>query len=226
MNRKSMAKNQGMLFVFPYSYNLAFWMKDTYLPLDIAFADEHGRIVQISEMIPLSTRSIRASVPCKYALEVNKGWFKDNNIYEGSIITGEGIHSKEKKIAQQTKISPDVMLNKSFKDILYQANNRNKDLLIYYQKKDGYVLPPKLISPPFYFEPDAKGKRGAVVKGWDNQDGEWKSFLIDHILDLQEADDQMTGEEYSKENKEDEEYQQFLKKSLPGQKNVNKKRSI
>ena len=229
MNRKTMAKNQGMLFVFPYSNNLSFWMKDTYLPLDIAFADEDGRIVQISEMIPLSTRSIRSNVPCKYALEVNRGWFKNNDIYEGSIIAGEGINNRNEKTAQKAKVSPDVMLNKSFKDVLNQANNRNQDLLIYYQKKDGYVLPPKLISPPFYFEPDANGKRGNVVKAWDNQDGEWKSFLIDHILDLQLSDEDMAGEEYGKENQEDEEYRQFLGLSLPNQpaqKSVNKKRSI
>lgn len=224
MNRKTMAQNQGMLFVFPSSSTLSFWMKNTYLPLDIAFLDEEGRIMQISEMIPLNTRPIKSKEPCKYALEVNKGWFKNNNISEGDFITGEGIKIDDIKTAQQRKQAPVIMLNKSFRDILNRANIKNQDILIYYQKKDGYILAPKLISPPFLFEPDATGKTNNIVKAWDNQDAEWKSFLIDHILDLQLADDEYIGEEYGVEEEEDAEYQLFLNKSQPNKKTPDKRR--
>src|SRR3990167_4564727 len=86
MDRKSMNKNRGMLFKFPYSTRLSFWMKNTYIPLDIAYIDNDGKILQIENMIPLSTRPVVANHECRYALEVNKGWFKENNIGIGSRI--------------------------------------------------------------------------------------------------------------------------------------------
>jgi uncharacterized membrane protein (UPF0127 family) len=75
MGRKKLAQNNGMLFKFPESNVLSFWMKNTYIPLDIAFLDDNGRIVQIESMNPLSTRTTSAKQPCRYALEVNKDWF-------------------------------------------------------------------------------------------------------------------------------------------------------
>ena len=101
MKRKHLAQNDGMLFVFPQPNYMSFWMKDTYIPLDIAFLDDNGKILQIESMIPLSTKPVYSRNTCKYALEVNKGWFKDNDIKEGAIIAGEGIKNY-KKIAQMS----------------------------------------------------------------------------------------------------------------------------
>ena len=191
MNRKKLSENQGMLFKFPYSAHLSFWMKETYIPLDIAFINDDGRVIQIEEGVPLSTRAISARQKCRYALEVNKGWFKDNGLGVGSVVDGIGL---ENKIAQiiapeitETPQSPppDIMINMSFKDILEDANLRGEDLIIIYQKKDGFTLPPKVISPPFIFEADEEGNHNAIVKAWDNQTAGWKSFLIDNIIDIQ-----------------------------------------
>jgi hypothetical protein len=82
--------------------------------------------------------------------------------------------------------APDVTMNMSIKERLDQAHIKGKDLVIIYQTKSGKTLPPKVISPPFTFEPDENGHHDAVVKAWDNQDAGWKSFLIDNILNLEE----------------------------------------
>ena len=61
-------------------------MIDTTIPLSIAFIDENNRIIQIEDMIPLSDKSVESNKPAMYALEVNKGWFKDNGIGVGDLI--------------------------------------------------------------------------------------------------------------------------------------------
>jgi uncharacterized membrane protein (UPF0127 family) len=198
MFRKKMSQNESMLFKFAYPTYASFWMKNTYIPLDIAFLDEDGRIFQIESMSPLSTRAIRSNKPCKYALEVNRGWFRNNDIKIGSCIAGEGISRAEIKVAQtsyddeddqdENIASPDVMLNKTFRQILQDADNRNLQLVIFYQTKWGRTLPPKIISPPFTFEADEFGTRNAIVKAWDVQDASWKSFLVDNILKLEPKD--------------------------------------
>lgn len=103
MDRKALAENHGMLFKFPYAHNLRFWMKDTYIPLDIAFLDDEGKILQIEKMYPLSTRAITANRPCKYALEVTAGWFKENSIGIGMAIAGEALTARRKVQAQVVK---------------------------------------------------------------------------------------------------------------------------
>ncbi len=220
MGRKKMGKNQGMLFEFPSLRRLSFWMSNTYLPLDIAFIDNDGIVTEIREMVPMSTRSVISKTYCKYALEVNKGWFKENNIKEGSLVSGFGIKTKLNThcIAQMTPQSPqenfpvepglqsplssqgtpqqeplsqnpDVLLEKSHKEIIEDAEIKGKDLILIYITKDGIMLPPKVISPPFVFEEDEDGRGDAIVKAWDNQDASWKSFLIDNIISLEEKEE-------------------------------------
>jgi len=95
MRRKKLSKDSGMLFKFPYYNRQSFWMKDTYIPLDIAFIDDDGYVLQIESMSPLSTKAVISNDPCRYALEVNKGWFEKNEVREGSVILGEGITHKK-----------------------------------------------------------------------------------------------------------------------------------
>lgn len=95
MDRKTLANNHGMLFKFPEAQRLGFWMRNTYIPLDIAFINNDGEISQIERMYPLSTRSIRSNNNCKYALEVNAGWFKDNGIKVGDKICETALSSRK-----------------------------------------------------------------------------------------------------------------------------------
>ena len=217
-NRKHLSKNEGMLFRFSQPQYLSFWMESTYLPLEIAFLGNDGRILQIEDMVPLSTKAIRSRMPCKYALEVNRGWFKKNNIDVGCKIGGVGISLVQKRMAQMTpqvmppggelfpEVPPvpsepfssqedlrepslDIMLNLSFKERLQSADLKGQDMVIIYELKEregepSLTLAPRVISPPFMFEPDENGKHDAIVKAWDNSQGGWRSFIIDNIKSL------------------------------------------
>jgi len=89
MYRKNLPDNQGMLFVFEKTDYQAFWMKNTYIPLAIAFISAEGQIVQIDSMQPLDTVSSHISkMPVKYAIEVNQNWFNDHKITIGNGVRG------------------------------------------------------------------------------------------------------------------------------------------
>ena len=88
MFRKSLAANHGMLFVFPEAGPQCMWMRNTYVPLSVAFIDERGVIVNIADMQPQSDDSHCASRPARYALEMNRGWFAAKGIKPGAKLSG------------------------------------------------------------------------------------------------------------------------------------------
>lgn len=82
--RASLAAERGMLFVFDAPVRVAFWMKDTTLPLSIAFIDQDGRILALADMAPLDSRHHHSpGRPYRYALETNLGWFARHGIRVG-----------------------------------------------------------------------------------------------------------------------------------------------
>jgi uncharacterized membrane protein (UPF0127 family) len=83
MQRKTLCDNCGMLFVFPVAKPYAFWMKDTPLPLDIAFIAPDGHIINIAGMQPYTTDNHSADGNALYALEMNRGWFDRHRIKPG-----------------------------------------------------------------------------------------------------------------------------------------------
>lgn len=88
MGRKFLDKDKGMLFIFKREGIYPFWMKNTYIPLSIAFIDKNYKIVQIEDMEPFDTISLHTPFsPIKYALEVNRGWFKRHNIKRGDSVS-------------------------------------------------------------------------------------------------------------------------------------------
>ncbi|MBS3916787.1 MAG: DUF192 domain-containing protein [Sulfuritalea sp.] len=88
MNRPSMPMQRGMLFVFPEPGVQCFWMKNTLIPLSIAFLDDAGKIVQIADMQPQSLDNHCSAKPVRFALEMNAGWFKSRGLAAGAKITG------------------------------------------------------------------------------------------------------------------------------------------
>jgi uncharacterized membrane protein (UPF0127 family) len=88
MHRKSMAANAGMLFIFDDHAVHCMWMKNTLIPLSVAFIDERGAIVNIADMEPHSEASHCASQPVRYALEMNRGWFAARGIKPGARLGG------------------------------------------------------------------------------------------------------------------------------------------
>lgn len=83
MYRENIPENSGMIFVFEEEMMLSFWMKNTRIPLSIAFIKSNGEIIDIIDMKPFDERSIRSSQNAKFALEVNQGWFNRNGITKG-----------------------------------------------------------------------------------------------------------------------------------------------
>jgi len=75
MFRKSLADGKGMLFVFDSDQKVAFWMKNTSLPLSVAYIGSDGTIYQILDLVPFSEEPRSADRSVRYALEVPQGWF-------------------------------------------------------------------------------------------------------------------------------------------------------
>lgn len=86
MNRDSLGWNEGMLFVFEEERLLSFWMKNTKIPLSIAFIDKDGKVTDIFDMEPYSLKSITSAGMCRFAIEVNRGFFKESGLSAGDII--------------------------------------------------------------------------------------------------------------------------------------------
>lgn len=88
MFRKEMGTNEGMLFVNEDAGVRCFWMRNTLVPLSIAFIADDGTIVNIADMEPRSEKSHCSAKPVRYALEVNQGWFAKRGIKAGSKLQG------------------------------------------------------------------------------------------------------------------------------------------
>ena len=88
MHRKEMPQHEGMLFVFESPSQQCFWMKNTLLPLSVAFLADDGTIVNIDEMQAQSLESHCSAKPVRYVLEMNKGWFAKKGIKAGTRLEG------------------------------------------------------------------------------------------------------------------------------------------
>ena len=88
MYRRQMASNAGMLFIFDQPGEQCMWMKNTLIPLSVAFLDDEGRIINIEEMAPQTLDSHCARRPARYALEMNAGWFSARGIKPGTRLGG------------------------------------------------------------------------------------------------------------------------------------------
>ena len=88
MHREKLAQNAGMLFRFDETDKQCMWMKNTLIPLSVAFLDEAGTIVTILEMQPHDETSRCSSGPARYALEMNRAWFAERGIKPGMKLRG------------------------------------------------------------------------------------------------------------------------------------------
>ncbi len=88
MFRKSLEAGQGMLFYLDDDSMPCFWMKNTYVPLSLAFINKHYQVVQIEQLQPESLSHVCAMQPIRYALEVPQGWFSEQGIDIGMLVEG------------------------------------------------------------------------------------------------------------------------------------------
>ena len=88
MHRRMLPENRGMLFVFPNVAYHGMWMKNTFIPLSVAFIDDKGVIINIEDMQPHTLDGHNAKKPARYALEMNLGWFRKHGISPGTKLEG------------------------------------------------------------------------------------------------------------------------------------------
>ena len=87
MHRSALGENQGMLLVFPRDEVLKLWMLNVHIPLDAAFFDSQGRLINTVSMEPDGGKTIyRSLMPARYALEMNKGWFSRHDLAKGDLL--------------------------------------------------------------------------------------------------------------------------------------------
>ncbi len=87
MSRKTLDADAGMLFVWPQDTGSGFWMKDTLIPLSVAFIDGSGKVVDIQDMQPLDETVHHSPAAYRYAVEANQGWFAAHGIESGDSAT-------------------------------------------------------------------------------------------------------------------------------------------
>ena len=88
MNRASMPESRGMLFVYPAPAYFCMWMKNTKIPLSVAFIDAQGQVINIEDMAPQTETNHCTQRNATYALEANRGWFAKHGVSAGSQIIG------------------------------------------------------------------------------------------------------------------------------------------
>lgn len=170
MYRKRLASNRGMLFCFPGDSRYSFWMKDTYIPLDIGFIDSSGKLLEVRSMIPMSTRSVRSSKKCRYALEVNRGWFENNGIKPGMQIIRSNMKTAQTDSGdQQPQNESPVAVFWSFEKSVEVAEKLGYDIIIRYrpgkesQKRRKRELERQVEENPFGIGFSGPGEQGGYV---------------------------------------------------------------
>ena len=88
MHRRELPENEGMLFMCDDCAVQKFWMKDTPLPLSVAFLEEDGTILKIADLEPHDLEPESSGHPVRYVLEVNQGWFSERGIAPGTRVSG------------------------------------------------------------------------------------------------------------------------------------------
>ena len=88
MHRQELPEDEGMLFMCDVRAVQSFWMKDTPLPLSVAFLEEDGTILKIADLEPHDLEPESSEHPVRFVLEVNQGWFRERGIVPGGRLEG------------------------------------------------------------------------------------------------------------------------------------------
>jgi len=186
MGRKHLSKDSSMLFDFGSSRPMAFWMKNTYIPLQVAFIDSKGVIGQIESMVPMSTKAIRSFSSYRYALEVNDGWFEENGIKVGATVAVPGMEVGGQEGAPAP--APDVQIDLANEQILKEIVGFKVKVLVSFRTKTGVDVPPTEMEFPGEIGVDGDGKIGNLLTAWDVKHGRPTSVRIDNINQISDVD--------------------------------------
>jgi uncharacterized membrane protein (UPF0127 family) len=164
MFRKKLEDDSGMLFQFGSSQTLSFWGMNTFIPLDIAFIDEHGTIKDLKRIKQHDLTSIKSSCPCKFALEVSDGWFKENGFAVGdfmeSLLKDSDGHIMliKNKLSQKTaQVVPDEELEDVEPEVI--SPEKEEEPILEKDKPEATSTPvtPKEVVPVAKPEPEEAG---------------------------------------------------------------------
>ena len=131
MFRESLGKDSGMLFIFKESGEKSFHMTNTTIPLDIAFINEDGIIESIKELKPLDETHVFSDAKVLYAIEVNRGWFTENNVRVGDKV----LESLKDELLGNARKKHAAAEKKKFKDFRAQAKAVKEKGIKFYDKK-------------------------------------------------------------------------------------------
>ena len=131
MFRESLGKDSGMLFIFKESGEKSFHMTNTIIPLDIAFINEDGIIESIKELKPLDETHIFSDAKVLYAIEVNRGWFTENNVRVGDKV----LESLKDELLGDARKKHAAAEKKKFKDFRAKAKEVKKQGIQFFDKK-------------------------------------------------------------------------------------------
>jgi uncharacterized membrane protein (UPF0127 family) len=164
MFRKELQPDSGMLFAFDGPKPLSFWGMNTFIPLDIAFIDEHGTIKDLKRIKQHDLTSIKSSCPCKFALEVSDGWFKENGFAVGdfmeSLLKDSDGHIMliKNKLSQKTA---QVVLDEELEDVEPEviSPEKEEEPILEKDKPEATSTPvtPKEVVPVAKPEPEEAG---------------------------------------------------------------------
>ena len=118
MYRHHLPENAGMLFSWPDESIRSFWMKNTTLPLSIAYISGDGRVLNIEDLNPLDLTSVPSVAPAAHALEMNRGWFQKNGISAGSQIKGLSESKLLREVTEFNLASPDFYYREVVEDVV------------------------------------------------------------------------------------------------------------
>jgi uncharacterized membrane protein (UPF0127 family) len=164
MFRKELQPDSGMLFAFDGPKPLSFWGMNTFIPLDIAFIDEHGTIKDLKRIKQHDLTSIKSSCPCKFALEVSDGWFKENGFAVGdfmeSLLKDSDGHIMliKNKLSQKTaQVVPDKELEDVEPEVI--SPEKEEEPILEKDKPEATSTPvtPKEVVPVAKPEPEETG---------------------------------------------------------------------
>ena len=142
MFRESLGKDSGMLFVFKEAGEKSFHMTNTTIPLDIAFINEDGIIESIKELKPLDETHIFSDAKVLYAIEVNRGWFTENNVRVGDKV----LESLKDELLGNARKKHAAAEKKKFKDFRAQAKAvKEKGIKFYDKKGTGRIIKGKKV---------------------------------------------------------------------------------
>lgn len=125
MFRNNLDEDSGMIFIFEKPKVLSFWGMNTFIPLDIAFLDEQGTIKDIRRIKKHDLNSVKSSCPCKYAIELEDGWFSKNGIKEGDF--AELSLAEKDNIITFIKNIKTAQIKDDKKSLFTEEDNKNKE---------------------------------------------------------------------------------------------------